>query len=121
MSHNYEAGTRRAILAIELGERSENIDFCDYDHTLFRIGRQEWMVLTDDEADTVAGDSIRDLTETELDSIPEHLRQYVDIDSYVEDIIRMDGRGPHLASWDGEEREVYVPKFNEYFYIYRTN
>lgn len=47
-----------------------------------------------------------------------------DIDRVIDDAVRIDGRGHFLASYDGEEHEVnlceYVGK-NYYLYVYRVN
>lgn len=43
----------------------------------------------------------------------------VDMDALAKEVINLDGRGPTLASYDGEEREI--ESNGEWFYIYRTN
>lgn len=43
----------------------------------------------------------------------------VDMDALAKEVINLDGRGPSLASYDGEEREI--ESNGEWFYIYRTN
>jgi hypothetical protein len=44
---------------------------------------------------------------------------YIDIDSWIEDVINNDGRGSLLAGYDGEENEV--EKNGTTYYIYRNN
>ena len=42
-----------------------------------------------------------------------------DIDYFIEDAIRADGRGHFLSGYDGEENEILVSK--KAYYIYRIN
>lgn len=105
----------------------------------FAFGSEEYLVLTDDEADTAVRECIldsvwafrpsflvahmTDVTEKMVSIIQEQcedanpviLRLIDDVDHFVDDAIAADGRGHFLASYDGEEYEV-----GEYF-IYRVN
>ena len=44
---------------------------------------------------------------------------FIDEDSFIEDVISTDGRGHTLSSYDGDENEVIYR--DEWYYIYRTN
>lgn len=110
------------------------------------IGREEYIVLTDDEADEKAKDyilesvwafnkdflnghseAIADMDKEVFSKIQEMcesanktiLRLIDDIDHFIEDAISCDGRGHFLSSYDGEENEIKID--DQWFYIYRTN
>jgi hypothetical protein len=94
-------------------------------------GRQEWIVLSDDDADERAGEAIREslwafrtdflrrhVTSVDaleaLDTVRERLCERAtplvlalidDVDYLIEDAIRADGRGHFLAGYDHEEHE----------------
>lgn len=110
---------------------------------LFTYGREEYLVFTDEEADDAAKDYILEslwaFNKSFLDGhskiiaeIPDKefqemqgslcesfnaaiLKMLDDVDYFVEDAIKCDGRGHFLSGYDGEENEE-----GEYF-IYRTN
>jgi len=115
-----------------------------YDENTFEYGNQEYLVLTDSEADEKAKEDILDslwafntsfiLSHTEIDwnnrtekaiqkmqqELCEDANEIVkalikDLDQFVDDAILADGRGHFLSGYDGEENEE-----GEYF-IYRTN
>ena len=124
-------------LAIFLGVDVEEIDE-EYDNVL-SYGREEYLVLTDDEADVAAREEI-------LDSIwafnPKFLENYMPLDAetigiiqqakyedaneplkrlietveiFVDDAVATDGRGHFLAHYDFEENEI------NNMLIYRVN
>lgn len=117
----------------ELTELSENE---------FKSGREEYLVLTDEEADEKAKEYISEscwaFNKSFLNSHSEAINEIdekawmkfvegcesmnkavkcmiYDFDHFVEDAISCDGRGHFLSGYDGEENE------SEGFYIYRTN
>ena len=47
------------------------------------------------------------------------IENFIDKDNFIEDVISSDGRGHTIASYDGEEGEVYYK--DETYYIYRMN
>ena len=49
----------------------------------------------------------------------DRVSDFIDEDSFVEDVISSDGRGQTLSSYDGEEGEVTYQ--DNWYYIYRTN
>ena len=49
----------------------------------------------------------------------DNMERYVDLDTFIEDVILSDGRGNGLSSYDGEEADVYFE--DDVYYIYRIN
>lgn len=78
------------------------------------VNSGEYLVLTDDEADEQARDQNKGILD-EITDIPDNLREYFDLERFLDDCISQDGRGHTLASYDGEENE------HDDLYIYRTN
>jgi hypothetical protein len=111
-----------AVLALadELGEDPADITeerHTVYGLTVYSIGRAEYAVGTDAEADEAwdqALDSYLDECGV-LDSLPCNLQSYFDRDAWKRDA-RFDGRGHALASYDGEELELAGD-----FYAFRIN
>ena len=119
----------------------DEMDTIEYDEdNIYSTGLKEYLVLTDDEADTAAKDYIRDslwsfdagfldyyidvLNKNQIEKIQEVLYEdcnetlYKLVDNFddlVDRAISIDGREHFLATYDGHENEV-----NNYF-IYRTN
>jgi hypothetical protein len=118
------------------------------DNNQFSMGRQEWLVLTDEEADSMAEDYIRsslwafnlsflqahfkkEIFSTALESIEKMQRDLCedsneiifcmisDFDHLVSDAVLCDGRGHFLSPYDSVEEEVKID--NIYYYLYRTN
>lgn len=92
----------------------------DIRDTTVTIGRREWLVLTDDEADKLQDQQLDSLID-EM-GLEDSIRRYFDEEAWKRDA-RIDGRGSHLASEDGEEHVEKVA--NEYdgeetYYLYRT-
>lgn len=102
-----------------------------YDETVVELGREEWLVLTDSEADTAVEAAIRDsVWAFNADFLAEHsvadadifrllqksdraeslnepfLSLITDIEEFIEDAVDADGRGHFLAGYDHEELEV---------------
>ena len=81
------------------------------------IDDEEYFVLTDDEADTMAryyGYNYFD--DIILPEVPEYLHRYIDQDSWVEDYLQ-DGRGGIIARYDGVECTQEINSTT--YYIYR--
>ena len=123
----------------------EDIEVSSYDKNLFEYGNQEYLVLTNSEADKRTKEQIEESlwafntgfilnhsnlsewnerTEKAFEKMQEDLCEsaneivkaiITDMDEFVSDAISADGRGHFLAGYDGEENEQ-----DEYF-IYRTN
>lgn len=80
------------------------------------IYRDDYLVLTDNEADIRAQELAEDYASDAKYEIPEHLRYYFDEYRYIEDQLS-DGRGILLAHANGEE---YEEKVNEtVYFIYK--
>ena len=95
-------------------------DIVEEDDTRFSLGRKEYLVMTDEEADAAweqALDSYID--DCILDGKDGVLAQYFDRDAWKRDA-RFDGRGHSLSSYDGDEHEIRLED-GTYLYIYRTN
>lgn len=131
-------------LANYLECEEEEITQSEYNKNLFEYGREEYLVLTDEEADEEvknyieesvwafnasfildhAGIDWNNRIEKSLQKIQGELCESAnellkaiikDFDEFVQDAIEADGRGHFLAGYDGEEIEE-----GEH-YIYRTN
>ena len=111
--------TKVKALAQHLNCKKKEITQSSYDENIFEYGNEEYLVVTDDEAD--------DLREEILDSyleefiypeLPENLSNYFDDEAWKRDA-RYDGRGQSLSSYDGHES--YETVKDETYYIYRTN
>tara|TARA_R110001592_G_scaffold107516_1_gene300905 strand:- start:478 stop:891 length:414 start_codon:yes stop_codon:yes gene_type:complete len=110
-----------------------------YDDSIFELGNQEYLVLTDDEADERAKEYIESsvwafsswflASHTDLDEeIIKHLQDKYegandallnaikDINDFVSDAISCDGRGHFISSYDGYEYEL-----DNNLFLYRTN
>lgn len=91
----------------------------DYDQNRFEIGEQEYLVLTDSEADEAWEESLDNyIDECILPELAEPYRQYFDSEGWKEDA-SMDGRGHSLNHYDGSEYDQTVNGTD--YYIYRTN
>jgi len=129
-------------------EEEKEIYYESYD--IYCFGNEEYMILTDDEADEKVAEYIKDsvwafnpsflsshsdidegvfkLLQDKCESANEAVLKLIkDFDKFVEDAVGTDGRGHFLSSYDGEENEIGLFKFfcpeynNETYYIYRTN
>ena len=123
----------------------DEISVSTYDENLFEYGNQEYLVLTDIEADNYAAnyikdtlwafnaefiidectlnpectDSIRVMQERCCESCNSLIRAIIEgscgIDAFVEDAIKADGRGHYITQYDGHENET------DNYYIYIIN
>ena len=131
---------KKKALSEFLGIGTEDTEQADHNDSLLRACGGEYYVLTDEEADELAKEYIRDtawafnawfiLDHIEKD-IPEEAIKKIqelyeganeaiiamidDFDAFVDDAIGIDGRGHFLSSYDGAENEQ-----GEYF-IYRIS
>ena len=137
---NPRAVALATCLGIDLSEVSQN----NWSKDTFEVGRAEYLVLTDDEANERAAEYIKEtLWAFNVDFLASHfsadldadalaalkemqgtrcesanpllLALVKDFDHLVEDAIASDGRGRFMSPYNGEELEQ-----GEYF-IYRTN
>ena len=109
---------------------------------IYSFGHEEYMILTDDEADEKVAEYIKEtvwafnpsflschsgidedvfkLLQEKCESANEAILKLIkDFDHFVEDAIASDGRGHFLSGYDGEENDHEHD--NETYYIYRTN
>lgn len=120
----------------------DDIEQSSYDADLYEVGKEEYLVLTDEEADKRAAEQIKDsawaFNKSFLDGHSEAIAAFDgktweavtarcesandavlklidDVDHFVDDAIAADGRGHFLSGYDGDENE------QDGFYIYRTN
>lgn len=115
--------TERAVSIMEyLGlNQWEFLEQVIDDDKIFTYGREEYLVLTDDEADERFEDELETYIEDCIwPEIPNYLREYFDKERWKEDA-RCDGRGRSLAHHDGEENDWYSDYCSERYYIYRLS
>lgn len=121
-------------------EEEKEIYYESYD--IYCYGNQEYLVLTDDEADEKVAEYIKDsvwafnpsflsshsgidegvfkLLQDKCESANEAILKLIkDFDEFVQDAIGTDGRGHFLSSYDGYENDHEHD--NETYYIYQTN
>lgn len=102
----------------------DEIQQSTYDENLFEYGSEEYLVVTDEEADELWNEDLENyIDECILHELPENYRQYFDREAWKSDA-KYDGRGHSLNRYDGNEYEETV--YNEYgeknnYYIYRQN
>lgn len=118
--------TKQEALAKFLDTKEEVIE-SSYDDSLFEVDGEEFLVLTDDEADEKAIAGHTDMSDDVIQAVKEAQIKLCeganllvkaiikDIDHFVDDAIKCDGRGHFLSPYDGNEEES-----REYF-IYRIN
>lgn len=82
------------------------------------IDSEEFLVLTDQEADDRAYDYVHDIATDAMCELPKHLQQYFNFDLYIDDLLN-DGRGNILAHYDGYENQETIDDTT--YYIYRMN
>ena len=131
-------------LAKFLGEDQEDYFVTPYNENIYTNGLEEYLVLTNEEADEVTKEAITELVwafnkdfiiahssaldyDKASEQIIEAIQQQCEsgnnamtklidnMDEFIEDAISSDGRGHFLSGYDGEENQQ-----GNYF-IYRTN
>jgi hypothetical protein len=135
-------------LAKHLQCDASDISKASYGDNVYEAEGDEYLVLTEDEANELAAERIKEslwafnaefisshtkhgLDDDQIEALKqmqgklcENANSIVealieDLDHFIEDAIRSDGRGHFISSYDGEEYEV-GEKIIE-FYIYQTN
>ena len=114
----------------------------DLDDAQGEIDSEDYLVLTDEEADEAVREDIKEMvwaftpsflrahTGVTIEAIAklqemcedanESLKAMIkDFDHFVEDAVKCDGRGHFLASYDGQENEITFNGIT--YYIYRRN
>lgn len=85
----------------------------------WEYGKEEYLVLTDEEADE-KWDEMLDSYIDDCLEIPDNVRKYFNEDKWKDDA-RMDGRGHAISSYDGNETREYDEDTGDVYYIYRIN
>lgn len=112
---NYRIEALAKHLECELDELTES----SHDEKTIEYGSQEYLVVTDSEADELWDESLDNyIDECITPELPEAYRYYFDDEAWKRDA-RMDGRGHSLSIYDGDENEQTID--NDTYYIYRTN
>lgn len=115
---NEELNPRIEALAkfLELdNDEKESLQESKHDETIIEYGKQEYLVLTDREADDKWEESLDNyIDEFIISELPESVTRYFDDEKWKRDA-RHDGRGHSLSTYDGEENEQGD------YYIYRIN
>ena len=83
------------------------------------IDSEDYLVLTDEEADEKAELEAQYLLENALSEVPDYLHRYFDEDKYIRDFIT-DDRGYLLNTYNGSEDSITLDN-GSVFYIYRRN
>jgi hypothetical protein len=96
-------------LEIEKEEISE--DEANWEYT--EEAKDEYVERRMDEVKDDPMNALRDF------GMEDRVADFIDEDSFIEDVISTDGRGHTLSSYDGDENEVIYR--DEWYYIYRTN
>lgn len=139
---NRTQASKRNQLAKMLEVSRNEIEVSSYDDNRFECGREEYLVLTDKEADEACKACILDsVWAFRAEDLACHLKKGIDrdvivsvqengkcesnnaailsliddVDHFVQDAMKCDGRGHFLAGYDGEEREAGK------FFVYRCN
>lgn len=90
-----------------------------YNESTFQYDNEEYLVVTDDEADDLWDEDLNNyLEECIYPELPENIRNYFDEEKWKNDA-RYDGRAHSLSRYDGNEDTEEVE--GEIYYIYRQN
>ena len=105
------------VAYLGLGKDEEDeIEVHGFDESLFEYGAEEYLVLTDSEANLRWEESLDNYLEDVIfPQLPEFAAKYFDEDKWKRDA-RHDGRGHSLSPYDGDEIEGHNGS-----YIYRLN
>ena len=90
-----------------------------YSEAVDLVDSEDYLVLTDEEADVQAEQYAHESAEEAQQEIPHHLQQYFDMDKYISDYIS-DSRGHLLNPYNGSEDSITLDN-DSVFYIYRRN
>ena len=86
-----------------------------YDEAESAIENDEWKVLEEYEASSLAREYAEYMAENARNEIVQHLQPYFNEQDYIEDLL-VDGEGYLLAPYDGEERDQVVEGTTYYLY-----
>ena len=106
-------------LAQFLDCKKKDIIVNTYNDSFLEYGSEEYLVVTDDEANDLWEESLDNYLEDCIyPELQGNLKNYFDDEAWKSDA-RYDGRGHSLSGYDGEENEETVDE--ETLYIYRQN
>lgn len=108
---------RRAALAVHLDCDLGDVEPSTYGENSFEAEGGEYLVLDDDEADTIQDEYLDSYIDDCLE-IPDMMKNYFDRDAWKRDA-KMDGRGHTISGYDGNEEEIQTA--DGWLFIYRTN
>ena len=91
----------------------DDVEVSKYDTCVFEHGQDEYLVLTDEEANQRWDDYLESYIDDCLE-IPAHIVPYFDHEAWKRDA-RHDGRGHALSPYDGVEHSA------QDYYVYRIN
>ena len=92
--------------------------YCKENDIDFETSQDDYLCLTDSEADDMWNEYMDGYIDECLWEAPQQYRNYFDREAFKNDC-SYEGRGQHLASYDGEEIEFEFE--GETYYIYRTS
>ena len=96
----------------------DDITDLDIDDDEIDINGETILVLTDSEADKRVDEYLDNYLD-DCCEIPEWIRPYFNEEDWKRDVLRFDGRGSQLASYDGNEDMEEIEGTD--YYIYRVN
>lgn len=110
---------RIQALAKHLEVDTDELEVSKYDDKTIAYGDQEYLVVTDSEANDLWEEDLDQyIDDCILSELPEAYRYYFDSEKWKSDA-RMDGRAHSLSRYDGDEDEQEVDGTT--YYIYRQN
>lgn len=133
---------RLNALALHLGVEVEDLGICSYNDQIVEYRSQEYLVVTDEEADELWDEDLENyIDECIISELPELYKNYFNVEAWKNDVLICDGRAHSLNKYDGEEVNITVyytedgefcsseddieNEYNEIleqdFYIYRQN
>lgn len=109
----------RQLLALTTEEALDQLEVSKYDENTIVYGKEEYLVVTDDEADKLWDDYLENyIDECIIPEVPSQYQGYFDREAWKKDAYH-DGRAHSLSTYDGDEHEEEVEGTN--YFIYRTN
>lgn len=120
LDHDHDDAYRILALMISTGEWDlASMAVVSDDRRTVTVGRREWIVATDGEADDLWDEELQNvLDEVVLPGVPDQHRRYFDEAQWKEDA-KVDGRAHSLARYDGHEDCVETGVGD--YYVYRQN
>ena len=104
---------RLNALALHLGVDADELNICSYDDQIVEYGNEEYLVVTDDEANDLWDAYLENYIDRIfiLPQLPEQYRFYFDREAWKSDA-KQGGRAHSLNRYDGSEDEITVYQFD---------